>query len=475
MSDLALLESSELVATIKRAQALLDDGDAHAALMLASGAYDQAKAAGGYAERVKASRTLVDKARRLQADALKIEALSYCAMADAVDEAQDKGEIIRTGRPKSVSGENTFTLDDVGIDRQHLHHARKLRNAERADPGFVEAIIEIRLSEGLEPSRASLKKAAGHAVGTKTATKDERGDDLYETPIEAVRALLALESFVTEVWEPSVGRGAILKPLEAAGYDVRISDAVDRGIAKRDGEVQDVGDFLLMRADEDFAAGMRCGPDIVTNPPYGIANAYIAHALREFRPGKMAMLLNLNFLAGFDDPDRCFCMDENPPSRIYVFTRRLPMMHRDGWEGNKASSQMNTAWFVWERQLGGTRYGNGGYPEIIRIDWQAFENAEPLRPGDGGHVAPLTLRQEEEFTRETPRKTLDERVDEDMERAIAWIRDTPAAFDARALRMAIAVRPITADGIIARLAAEGSLVAVDGGWSWAGDAKAVAA
>lgn len=474
MSDLAVIETSELILTIQRAQSYLDDGDTQRALMLSSAAYDQAKAAGAYAERVKASRTLVDKARRLQADALKIEALSYCAMADAVDEAQDKGEIIRTGRPKSVSDENTFTLDEVGIDRQHLHHARKLRNAEKANPGFVDDVIKARLSEGLEPSRASLKKAAGHAVGTKTASKDQRGDDLYGTPVEAMQTLLALESFVASVWEPSVGRGAILRPLEAAGYDVRISDAVERGITTAHGECQEVGDFLKMRADADFAAGTRCGPDIVTNPPYGIANAYIAHALRECRPGKMAMLLNLNFLAGFDDPDRCFVMDENPPSRIYVFTRRLPMMHRDGWEGNKASSQMNTAWFVWERELGGQRYGRG-YPEIIRVDWKAFEHAEPLAPGEGGHVSPLSFVVDEDFTRETPRKTLDERVDEDMDRALAWIRDTPSSFDSRALRMAIAVRPTTADEIIARLAADSRLIAVDGGWSWAGDAKAVAA
>jgi hypothetical protein len=475
VTDLAAIESSELLVTIERARMALDDGDVQAALLLASGAYVQAKAAGGYAESVKASRALVDKARRLQADALKIEALAYCAMADAVDEAQAKGAISRGGRPETVHDADRFSLEEAGIDKRRLHEARKLRNAERQSPGFVETIIESRMAEGLEPSRASLKQAAGHAVGTKTATKDERGDDLYETPIEAVRALLALESFVTSVWEPSVGRGAILRPLEAAGYDVRISDAVDRGMTTEDGEAQEVGDFLLMRADEDFAAGMRSGPDIVTNPPYGIANAYIAHALREFRPGKMAMLLNLNFLAGFDDPDRCFCMDENPPSRIYVFTRRLPMMHRDGWDGPKASSQMNTAWFVWERQLGGTRYDHKGYPEIIRIDWQAFEDAEPLRPGDGGHVAPLTLRQEEDFTRETPRKTLEERVNEDIDRAVAWMRDKPCSFDSRALRMAIAVRPITADGIIARLAADGRVVAVDGGWSWAGDAKAVAA
>lgn len=465
MTDLAILESSELVTTIKRAQALLNDGDAHAALMLASGAYAQAKAAGGHAERVKASRSLVDKARRLQADALKIEALSYCAMADAVDDAQEKGQIIRTGRPKSVSGENTFTLDEVGIDRQHLHHARKLRNAEKLNPGFVDDVIEARLSEGLEPSRASLKKAAGHAVGTKTATKDERGDDLYETPIEAIRALLALESFSRGVLEPSVGRGAILRPLEAAGYDVRISDAVDRGIATRDGECQAVGDFCAMRGPSKLWA---VGADIITNPPYGIANAYIAHALREFRPGKMAMLLNLNFLAGFDDPDRRFVMDENPPSRIYVFTRRLPMMHRDGWEGNKASSQMNTAWFVWERELGGTRYDHKGYPEIIRIDWQTLQSAEPLPPGEGGHVSPLKVRLDEDFTRETPRKTLDQRVDEERVRALVWIAEQDG-FAGASMRRGLGLRSSTVDALIAEFADRGYIAQFDDVWRITGD------
>ena len=38
------------------------------------------------AARVRASRELVDKARRIQADALKIESMCYVAMADAVSE-----------------------------------------------------------------------------------------------------------------------------------------------------------------------------------------------------------------------------------------------------------------------------------------------------------------------------------------------------------------------------------------------------
>lgn len=432
-----------LVIAIETARALLDAGATEAALKIASVSYDQAKAAGDSAERVKASRELVDRSRRMQAEALKIESYCYCAMADAVDAAQARGEVARAGRPKNISGENIFSLADVGLDAAKLHGARKIRDKVRENPDFVEVVVEARLSEGLEPSRASMKKAARHAVGTKTATKEERGADLYESPIEAMRTLLALESFCRNVLEPSVGKGAILRPLEAAGYDVTIADLVDRGIATRHGECQGIGDFLLSQA---------CGElDLVTNPPFGIANAYAAHALRVHRPRKMALLLNLNFMCGFEDPDRRFVMDENPPSRIYVFTRRLPMMHRDGWTGEEASSQMNTGWFVWERNDDGT-YGRG-YPQIIRVDWKNFALAEPMAAGAGGNVSPLSFGPAalDEFARSTPRRTVEERVNGELERAILWLKEM-VPFDAGILRRAISVRPLVADALIEAMA-----------------------
>ncbi len=452
MTDIAIRDTSELVASIETARALLDAGDVERALKLSSVAYDQAKAAAGSAERVKTSRDLVDKARRMQAEALKIESLCYVAMADAVDEAQAKGQIARPGRPSNISGENVFTLQDVGLDAKHLHEARKLRDHVRDEPDFVERVIEVRLSEGLEPSRAALKKAARHATGTKTASKEERGHELYETPIEAMRALLALESFSLNVVEPSVGKGAILRPLEAAGYEVTISDLVDRGTTTQHGECQGVGDFLLSIVEGG-------GWDIVTNPPYGVANAYVAHALRAHKPRKMALLLNLNFLCGFDDPDRSFVMDECPPSRVYVFTRRLPMMHRDGWEGDKANSQMNTAWFVWERNDDGS-YG-AGHPQLIRVDWKAYEAAVPLLPGAGGFVSPLRFEAaDDEFARTTPRKSVNERVEEELGWALMWMA-AQEEFTVATLRKGVAVRSTVAVALIEQCAARG-LIEGDG-------------
>ncbi|MFB2562447.1 class I SAM-dependent methyltransferase [Rhizobium sp. IMFF44] len=179
-----------------------------------------------------------------------------------------------------------------------------------------------------------------------------------------MHTLLAFEGFAETVLEPACGRGAISRMLESAGYSVLLADLIDYETADQHGELQAVQDFLTSKPPESGSF------DIVTNPPYGdVLNAFVAHALRAFRPRKMALLLNLNFLCGFDDEDRNFVMDDCPPARVYVFKRRLPMMHRDGWDGEKASSRMNTAWFVWEMQEDGS-YGDSTL--IRRVDWKNF-------------------------------------------------------------------------------------------------------
>lgn len=443
--------ATDIVATIERARTLLDDGDMVAARLLASGAYEQAKAAASHAQKVRVSRQLIDKARRMQADALEIESYATIRLADEVDAAQSAGQISHGGRPETVRSTDRFSLDDIGIDKRRLHDARKVRDAERAEPGFVKRVIEARLSEGLEPSRRSIS----HAIGTRSASKEEKGDQLYETPAEATRTLLALESFSANVKEPAVGKGAIMRVLEDAGYDLLISDLRDRGVSTRHGELQQVGDFLASEPGDSL------GIDFVTNPPYGdLTNRFLAHALRVHQPRKMAVLLNLNFMTGFDDPDRVFLMETCAPSRIYVFSRRLPMMHRDGWDGPTASSQMNTAWFVWERNDDGS-YGDG-YPQLIRVDWKKFEDAQPLAPGTGGHVGPMQFAATapDEFKRETPRKTIYERTSEERDRALTWI-STRSDFDAREMRGGIGLRGLVVDALIAAFLAEGLIGLAD--------------
>jgi hypothetical protein len=97
-----------------------------------------------------------------------------------------------------------------------------------------------------------------------------------------------------------------------------------------------------------------------------LAEEFIAHAL-ELCP-RVIMLLRLSFLEAGTGKARKHILrrkvlDEIRPVRIFVFRRRLEMMHRRGWEGPKASSAMCFAWYVWDREY-------VGLTTVQRISWE---------------------------------------------------------------------------------------------------------
>jgi hypothetical protein len=187
------------------------------------------------------------------------------------------------------------------------------------------------------------------ATGNGKAALNERKDDLYETPPVAVHALLKQEPIPQVVWEPACGPGSIVTALRATGRTVIASDLVEYGCP----DSEHRRDFLFEQRAPD---GCEC---IVTNPPFKNAEQFVAKA-RELCP-KVVMLLRLAFL---ESERRRFILDSGDLARVYVFRNRLPMMHRDGWEGPKASSAMAFAWLVWER-------GHNGPTELRRISWEA--------------------------------------------------------------------------------------------------------
>jgi hypothetical protein len=66
---------------------------------------------------------------------------------------------------------------------------------------------------------------------------------LYETPPEAVQALLRVERIPHCVWECCAGKGAIVRVLRDAGHAVIASDIIDYGFP-----LHFVADFLEMAA-----------------------------------------------------------------------------------------------------------------------------------------------------------------------------------------------------------------------------------
>jgi hypothetical protein len=202
-------------------------------------------------------------------------------------------------------------------------------------------------------------------TGNKAAPLDERKDDLYQTPPEAVHALLAVESLPHRIWEPACGPGAIVRILRAAGHDVLSTDLVDYASPDQDSGGVDFlfpVDQLHPRFDP---VSREFKPDaIVTNPPFKNAGEFVERALT-YSP-YVAMLLRLAFL---ESEKRRNILDNGMLARVHVFRKRLPMMHRQGWEGRTANSSMAFAWFIWER-------GHRGPAILHRLSWEEFAPRE---------------------------------------------------------------------------------------------------
>jgi hypothetical protein len=195
-----------------------------------------------------------------------------------------------------------------------------------------------------------MPQVGGITANKRTRLRD-RKDDLYETPAVAVEALLLAEKLPHHVWEPACGRGSIVRVLRAHGHTVWATDIVDYGLEDSEGRV----DFLMERQSRiDTEA-------IVTNPPFKLASDFVEHALA-LCP-KVVMLLRLAFI---ESERRRGILDSGKLARVHVFRNRLPMMHRDGWTGNKVSNPTPFAWFVWERN-------HVGPIELRQLSWETAQ------------------------------------------------------------------------------------------------------
>lgn len=158
-----------------------------------------------------------------------------------------------------------------------------------------------------------------------TSGGKRRESDFYPTPSLATRALLPLIGGwpVNRVWEPACGDGAIGRILEAEGFTVIASDLHDRGYG------QSGLDFL--------STGCAKGEALITNPPFNLADKFIAHAHR-IGVKRMALLLKIDF---WNAANRMQQFREFPPAAVY------PLMWRLDFTG-AGRPHTNCMWATWE-------------------------------------------------------------------------------------------------------------------------------
>lgn len=105
-----------------------------------------------------------------------------------------------------------------------------------------------------------------NTLGASNLSEKERSElDYYGTDPKTIEALLKVEQFDKDIWEPSSGHGNIVKMLKKYNYNVWSTDIHDYGCQDM------IIDFL------NFYDGWH--GDIIMNPPYQLASEFVIKAL----------------------------------------------------------------------------------------------------------------------------------------------------------------------------------------------------
>lgn len=145
--------------------------------------------------------------------------------------------------------------------------------------------------------------------GGKSNSGPREKDDFYATNPQAIfnaQNMFKEIGLYKNVWECACGTGNMSESLISLGYNVKSSDKVDRGYGKQ-------LDFLTCNKQN-----MNC--DIVTNPPFKHAEAFIRKSMEVLKEGRKAcFFLKIQFL---ESKARKILFEKYPPKYVYVYSER---------------------------------------------------------------------------------------------------------------------------------------------------------
>lgn len=175
--------------------------------------------------------------------------------------------------------------------------------------------------------------------------KKENTYEYYATVPWATALLLRHQSFRENVWECACGGNHITEELIKRGYNVRCSDIIQRceGVEKLD--------FLSEENNQHWDG------DIVTNPPFSLADKFLEKAMSLVDDGaQICFLLPLHYPCSISRND---LLDKYPIRDILVSDKRMYCAENGEFEKYKSGTE-NYAWFIWEK-------GHTGITRFIRM------------------------------------------------------------------------------------------------------------
>jgi hypothetical protein len=182
---------------------------------------------------------------------------------------------------------------------------------------------------------------AGEISGTgpryyaEPRTYRRQREDFYTEPAWTVELLLDAEDFSGFVWDPACGAGTIPQACERRGLRAGGTDIAKRPYGSRH-------DFLGDRTPPWDAVA-----NIVCNPPYRLAEAFIGRAL-SIADSKVAMLVQAKFPYS---QRRHALFTARPPTRLYFLSTRPSMPPGDqllAGTVRPAGGKLDYLWMVWD-------------------------------------------------------------------------------------------------------------------------------
>jgi hypothetical protein len=171
-----------------------------------------------------------------------------------------------------------------------------------------------------------------HAVPKAAHIWARHPQDWYVEPHWCSARLFEAEAFSGAILDPSCGTGRIVEAAHRAGYVATGADLVRRS--------------PVCVAEEDFLASSEPADNIVTNPPFAVADQYARHALMLARH-KVALLLPTKWM---NAASRSAWLETTPLATVWLLAPRPSMPPGTVIEaGAKAGSgTVDFAWFVWD-------------------------------------------------------------------------------------------------------------------------------
>jgi hypothetical protein len=152
--------------------------------------------------------------------------------------------------------------------------------------------------------------------------------DFYATPSDVTKALIAVEKFDGGIYDPACGDDAMTDVFKDAGYKTIGSDIHPLGKGYK-------RDFFAVK-------NKMYNWNIVTNPPFNLAEEFIEHAL-SLEPKSVSFVLKSSY---FHAKSRKTLFDRTKPAAIYPLTWRPDFL-------GKGRPTMEVIWVVWKRGYNG--------------------------------------------------------------------------------------------------------------------------